>query len=382
MRRLLLPAVLACVACTASPIPQPSCTPGASSACACTNGASGAQTCGADRVLGACVCTDASASPDAVAADVTSTADVTSATDVPDAVDPRDTAPPDVPASDAGFDVPSPDVPSSDVADAADAPDVPITCPVGFGDCNGSAADGCESALATSLRHCGACGTVCAAGTTCVAGACRAIPLNGLVAHYPLDGTAEDATLLSPTGVVTRAVPSPDRCGGSAGALDFAGEASIVMPTNPRLPIGAAARTVAVWLRVQPEHFAGIVINWGTVMPRQRCSLQLQASTGLTLFSGESSDVTSRSRIGDGRWHFVAATYDGSRATLYIDGASEGSETMTLATTRQELAIARLVPSDPRPLSFTGQLDDVRIYNRALTPDEIATLHRERGCAP
>jgi hypothetical protein len=346
----------------------PECTPGASSACVCTNGASGAQTCGADRVLGTCVCTDAGAATDVSAAD---------ATDVLDVVVPPDAAAPDIPASDVGVDV-SP----SDVPVRVDAPDVPLSCPAGLGDCNGNAADGCESVLATNLRHCGACGTVCAAGTTCVAGACRTVPIDGLVAHYPLDGNAEDATLLSPAGVVTRAVPALDRCGGPGGALDFAGEASIVMPTNPRLPVGAAPRTVAVWLRVQPENFAGIVVNWGTVMTRQRCSIQLQASTGLTLFSGESSDVTSRARIGDGRWHFVAATYDGTRATLYIDGALEGAETMTLATTRQELAIARLVPSDPRPLSFTGQLDDIRIYNRALGADEIVTLHRERGCAP
>jgi hypothetical protein len=49
------------------------------------------------------------------------------------------------------------------------------TCAAGFGDCDGNAANGCEADTRTSNTHCGACGTVCAAGQRCEAGACTRV---------------------------------------------------------------------------------------------------------------------------------------------------------------------------------------------------------------
>jgi hypothetical protein len=45
-------------------------------------------------------------------------------------------------------------------------------CAAGFGDCNGSAADGCEVSLLSSAANCGACGTACSAGQSCASGTC------------------------------------------------------------------------------------------------------------------------------------------------------------------------------------------------------------------
>ncbi len=46
-------------------------------------------------------------------------------------------------------------------------------CDTGFGDCDGMAANGCESALDSDARNCGACGNACASGQVCAAGTCR-----------------------------------------------------------------------------------------------------------------------------------------------------------------------------------------------------------------
>jgi len=54
------------------------------------------------------------------------------------------------------------------------------TCNTGFGDCNRTYNDGCETNLRTSPDHCGACGNRCAAGLGCVNGACVVLCSGGL----------------------------------------------------------------------------------------------------------------------------------------------------------------------------------------------------------
>jgi hypothetical protein len=46
-------------------------------------------------------------------------------------------------------------------------------CNEGFGDCNGTASDGCETDLRTSSTHCSKCNMACSSGTTCISGKCQ-----------------------------------------------------------------------------------------------------------------------------------------------------------------------------------------------------------------
>jgi Fibrinogen beta and gamma chains, C-terminal globular domain/Stigma-specific protein, Stig1 len=64
-------------------------------------------------------------------------------------------------------------------------------CTTGFGNCNGTASDGCEVNLNTSVTHCGRCGNTCATGLTCVAGTCTSTVLGGTA--YQVVGLSPDA---------------------------------------------------------------------------------------------------------------------------------------------------------------------------------------------
>ena len=67
------------------------------------------------------------------------------------------------------------DTGAEDTATADARPDAPEDagpCPVGFGNCDGNAANGCEAELAYAVQNCGACGVNCAPGY-CYNGACR-----------------------------------------------------------------------------------------------------------------------------------------------------------------------------------------------------------------
>jgi hypothetical protein len=53
---------------------------------------------------------------------------------------------------------------------------VTAACNSGFGDCDGQAANGCETDLTTDFTSCGSCGTVCEPGGACVSGSCFPAP--------------------------------------------------------------------------------------------------------------------------------------------------------------------------------------------------------------
>lgn len=77
-------------------------------------------------------------------------------------------------------------------------------------------------------------------------------------------------------------------------------------------------------------------------------------------------------------WSHVAATYNGSKLVLYVNGVAAGSlnVTGTTCSNNEPLAVgAKNAPAKGLLEAFwDGQLDDVRIYNKALTATQIAAL--------
>ena len=103
-------------------------------------------------------------------------------------------------------------------------------------------------------------------------------------------------------------------------------------------------------------------------------------------FQTVNADVASAS-VWDGKWHAIAGTYDGTVARLYVDGAQVASANAPFGYQVRHLgaggpfSIGRCAVSggyDPN-LQFTGAIDDVRVYYRALTGAEIVALQPPEG---
>lgn len=78
----------------------------------------------------------------------------------------------------------------------------------------------------------------------------------------------------------------------------------------------------------------------------------------------------------DSKWRHIAATFDGTSQRLYVDGVQVAEAPATFATTASSnsaLVIGDAVPGAPSA-AYSGSIGDLRIYNRALSPNEIAEL--------
>ncbi|MHA1383268.1 MAG: LamG domain-containing protein [Candidatus Helarchaeota archaeon] len=83
--------------------------------------------------------------------------------------------------------------------------------------------------------------------------------------------------------------------------------------------------------------------------------------------------------ITDGEWHHVVMTYDDSADSIkiYVDNTEECSDTITrsLGTNNNDAGIGQMPEGGTYARPFDGLIDEVIIYNRALSPDEIAQLY-------
>ena len=79
------------------------------------------------------------------------------------------------------------------------------------------------------------------------------------------------------------------------------------------------------------------------------------------------------------RWTHVAARYDGTQMRIFINGTLDTATTAaTPANTPLATTAPVLIGGDPNNHHFHGTLDDVSIYNRALSDAEITSLSNNR----
>jgi type II secretory pathway pseudopilin PulG len=93
---------------------------------------------------------------------------------------------------------------------------------------------------------------------------------------------------------------------------------------------------------------------------------------------GDWASVASINEVNDGQWHHVAAVRTGNTVELFVDGNSQGTgsgeEAGGAITTNVRAIGAEIYWGVSSDYALAGTIDDVRIYNRALSKDEIAQL--------
>jgi hypothetical protein len=97
------------------------------------------------------------------------------------------------------------------------------------------------------------------------------------------------------------------------------------------------------------------------------------AGFGLTV--GSTWQQCGGGKINAATWYHLAGTFDGTQMKFFINGTLIGSKVVSgkITTNSNILCIGRAAPGFETGYFFDGVIDDVRIYNRALSAEEIAT---------
>ncbi len=214
---------------------------------------------------------------------------------------------------------------------------------------------------------------------------------NGLLAYYSFSdaasGTANDYSGNNHPGVRNGApLPtiSTDRFG-VTGAYSFGGPSQYISAQDTNLPQGTAPRTVCSWMRPTALPGSGqfrIAMRYGQPLAGQSNYIGLynDGVQQTVIFSGWTDHLTSPYTAATNTWMHLCGTYDGTTARLYLNGGLVASAAKAWNTTlmgNNGIIIGQGDLTGTFP--FQGAVDDVRIYNRVLTDNEILVLSSQLG---
>ena len=201
-----------------------------------------------------------------------------------------------------------------------------------------------------------------------------------VISYWSLDQIADGITQdqMGPRkGVLKGNVTSTS--GQRAGALQFAGSGSYVDCGTDPVFNPEKAVTVAAWVKVDvfDQTWQTIVCKGDTAWRLQRAAdtdyMQF-ACSNVTV--GVADNVVGTTSVRDGTWHHVVGGYDGSRMFLYVDGRLEVSVAASGPVPRNQQPVWIGGNADKLGREWKGAIDEVAIFDHALTAQQVAYFYR------
>ena len=194
---------------------------------------------------------------------------------------------------------------------------------------------------------------------------------NGLVAYYPFSGNANDASGNGLNGIVNGASLTTDRFGKPSSAYSFNGSSSYIsIASNPLLQL-TTNLTISIWMN--RTSVGGMLLCKGNAEDSYSIGLTASGTMGFNR-QNNFNMVLSSTATPSNAWVQVVCTLYGTNAAIYFNGQCITNGTgVTLGTGTGALTIGEI--NSGFPSYYGGSLDDIRIYNRALSASEVAQLY-------
>ncbi len=199
-----------------------------------------------------------------------------------------------------------------------------------------------------------------------------------LVAYYPFNGDASDASGHGNNGVVHGALAVPDRFGNPGSAFSFDGTNDYIeVPNNTGLNFTGSV-TINFWMTLEGlfsrEQYPLSHGNWEH---RWKVSISNGRLRWTVKTDVRTTDLDSESLLVLDSLYNVTVRYDGSDFEVYLNGELDAfsSTSGSMLATDINLTIGQVLPT-VQDYNFKGVLDDIRIYNYALSLADIIALYQ------
>ena len=136
------------------------------------------------------------------------------------------------------------------------------------------------------------------------------------------------------------------------------------------------AITIEAWVKTSDTSNTQQIVEKVTDIPANGYTIYFRNSSPYLRFrineNGNDHDVNTTTQYQDGEWRFVVGSFNGTVMKLYVDGVEVGTTSWTGSIGANNSPL--MVGYGSRYANyFNGSIDEVRIYNRALSSDEIKT---------
>ncbi len=209
---------------------------------------------------------------------------------------------------------------------------------------------------------------------------------NGLVAYYPFDGNANDASGNGNNATILGNVAF--KTGHTGLAANFVnGPTTSFYYRNQYISmpqVTLSTFSVAQWVKFvsngAPVPHAAAIYSFGSLSTSDLgFAFYIQHNGDVSAYLSNAPAVgTLSTNIADGLWHQLVATYDGNNLILYADGSQIDSKAVTtpfsVVSAPQFASLHEWFANTAGSSRFNGGIDDLRIYNRALSAAEVAAL--------
>lgn len=202
----------------------------------------------------------------------------------------------------------------------------------------------------------------------------------GLIAFFPFNGNADDESENAYHGTVNGAILTTDRFGNAESAYHFDGKDDFIkVPVNIN-PEVLPQVTIVAWARAdKKQHITKVFSHDNGSYDRSMGIDNRGGGKGWSAFSG-SSYVLGFHPLKLEEWVFIAVVYDQAKetVTLFINGTEYNKK----GKLGKGLSYARIGSNPSFGSHFSGDIDDVRIYKRAFTIDELNQLYKRESEVP
>ncbi len=203
----------------------------------------------------------------------------------------------------------------------------------------------------------------------------------GLVGHWAFNGDLNDRTDNANNGSAPSGTTYTTGIDGMPnGAFQFGGGRYVVVPHNAAYNFGTGDFTYSVWLNWGSTSYGSVIDknNYGNGIFGLNCFVDYPSAGN---FMGRPGELAAGTGLGNNTWHHVVMTRTGTTMRIYLNGALSATTTIASTDLNNTSNIFIGVHGSTSIQHYSGKMDNLRLYNRAITAQEVTDLytHEQTG---